>query len=258
MRRTMDFQGHIKVHLASRDVLTTAGLQQLLKPCGFIRVTGVTYDAKTTVAAVGTASPDVLVVSGCTEQEIKHLITSARQTSKALKVVAVTNEAAASHLAANHPTLLEGILIQGGDFLEDIGAVLRIIHRGGRVVSGHHAPDAGAPSQKPAASNKLASRLLTLSPRATLILHALASGRTNAQIAQSLHVSVATIKADLARIMDLMQATSRVHLAVLAAQAGLLSDDLGSYSRAAPLKVDTSAKSAHIGAGRIVPSESPR
>lgn len=225
MRRTMQFQGRINVHLASRDVLTIAGLQQLLKSCNFVHISGVTYDAEATVAAVESAEPDVLVVSGCTEQEIKPLITSARLASRALKVVVVTNETAAAHLATNHPMLLEGILIQGGDFLEDIGAVLRIIHRGGRVVSGHYPTGVSAASHIPVVPHKLATRLLALSPRATHILHALAKGWTNAQIAQSLHVSVATIKADLARIMETMQATSRVHLAVLAAQAGLLNTD---------------------------------
>ena len=214
----------VRVHLASQDVLTIAGLRQLLKPCAFISVCGVTSDDEATLAAVTASNPDVLVVSGTDEHEIEALAAAARIVSQTTKVVVLADEALAHQLIMEDLIRLEAVLVRGGDYLEDIGAVLRIVHRGGHVTTGHSALKAAASDRRPI-DPKRASRLLTLSARELQIMREVAAGRTNAQIAQPLHVSVATIKADLARIMEVMQAASRVDLAVQAVQCGLVDDE---------------------------------
>ncbi|MUK00673.1 hypothetical protein GM708_01230 [Vibrio cholerae] len=225
MRLTVRSHASVKVHLVSRDVLTIAGLRQLLKPCSFISITGVSSDDETTIAAITASSPDILVVSSTKEEDIDALVTLARAVNQLLKVVVLTDETVLPHLVTKSPSRFEAVLVQGGDHLEDIGAVLRIVHRGGRVISAHYPLGDSAFGGKPV-DERLTSRLLGLSARETLILRELAKGRTNAQIAQLLHVSVATIKADLARIMEIMQSSSRVDLAVQAAQCGLISEDI--------------------------------
>ena len=77
----------------------------------------------------------------------------------------------------------------------------------------------------PEVSPQLSARLQSLTRRETVILQNLARGRTNAQIAQPLHVSVATIKADITHIMKVLGAAGRVELAVLAVQCGLVGLD---------------------------------
>lgn len=221
LRQLVRSQNHVNVHLASRDVLTIAGLRQLLKPSTFIRIVGTSSDTADTITAVNAGNPDILVVSSTDEQEIEALINTARIASKTLKVVVLTDESVASRLGTRCPKRLEGILFQDGDFLEDIAAVLRIVHRGGRVASGQISRRGRVPSDTDIAP-LLRARLLALSARETLILRDVAKGRTNAQIAEPLFVSVATVKADLVRIMDVMQASNRVHLAALASQVGLV------------------------------------
>lgn len=213
-------QDCVKVHLASRDVLTIAGLKQLMKPCSFVTVTGSSASEQATLAAIKSKLPDVLVISAAEEDELHTLARTARSVDPALKVVALADEKLAKILAASRRTRLEGILVRGGDYLEDINAVLRIVHRGGRVTSEFHS---AVPTPK--VSPQVAARLASLTERETAILKDLAKGRTNAQIAQPLHVSVATIKADLARIMQVMGATGRVELAVLAVHYGLVGEE---------------------------------
>jgi DNA-binding NarL/FixJ family response regulator len=223
MRRAVRSLNSVTVHLAARDVLTIAGLRQLLHPCAFISVTGSSAEDDATIAALASTCPDVLVLSVSEEDGLHTLARSARDSCPNLKIVLLTDEDLAISLMAASTTRLEAVLIRGGDYLEDIGAILRIVHRGGRVTSGYQAvtTDSADLSVTP----QLAARVKSLSLRETIVLRELARGCTNAQIALPLHLSVATIKADLAHIMSVTGASGRVELAVLAVRCGLIDDD---------------------------------
>lgn len=236
MRLAARTQDCVRVHLASRDVLTIAGLKQLMKPCAFVMVTGTSASEQATLAAIRTDAPDVLVISATEEREIHMLALAARTVDRDLKIVALADEKLASVLATTAQTRLEGVLVRGGDHLEDIAAVLRIVHRGGRVTSEYR--EAVPVPAAPAVSPQLAARLGSLTGRETVILQDLARGRTNAQIAQPLHVSVATIKADITNIMRVLGAAGRVELAVLAVQCGLVGLDSISSAAGDPAQRD--------------------
>ena len=60
-----------------------------------------------------------------------------------------------------------------------------------------------------------------LTPRERQIVEALARGRTNAQIASELHLSTATIKAHISRLLDKLGMNNRTQVALLAQEAGL-------------------------------------
>lgn len=201
--------------------MTIAGLRQLLKPFSFISVTGVSSDDESTLSALEDEEPHVLVLSASSEADVHVIAREARASNGALKIVVLVDEILAVRLAGTTRTRLEGILIRGGDSLQDIGAVLRIVHQGGRVTSSY---DAGPGARSPSISPELAARLQALSVRESVILRELANGRTNAEIARPLHVSVATIKSDLARIMSIMGTSSRVDLAVLAVRSGFIGE----------------------------------
>lgn len=230
MRRAVRSHDSVKVHLASRDVLTIAGLRQLLNPCAFISVTGTSADDDATLAAVAATCPDVLVLSVSAKDGLHALARSARESCPDLKIVLLTDEGLAISLMAASPTRLEAVLIRGGDCLEDIGAILRIVHRGGKVTSEYQT--AAADSADLFVTPQLAARVRSLSVRETIVLRELARGCTNAQIAQPLHLSVATIKADLAHIMSVTGASGRVELAVLAVRCGLIDDESADLVRA--------------------------
>jgi DNA-binding NarL/FixJ family response regulator len=223
MRLSVRSHSAVKVHLASRDVLTIAGLRQLLKPCAFITIAGSTSDDEATIAALAATCPDVLVLSVSGEDGLHSLARAARAACPDLKIVLLTDPELAVPLMASSPTRLEAVLIRGGDCLEDIGAILRIVHRGGKVTSEYHAVQAD--SSDLSVTPQQAARVKSLSVRETIVLRELARGCTNAEIAQPLHLSVATIKGDLARIMNVTGASGRVELAVLAVRCGLIDDD---------------------------------
>ncbi len=105
---------------------------------------------------------------------------------------------------------------------EDLGAMIRMIHRGETILS---MPVGLQRFPLPADSDDDDSfeiRLLqNLPARDKSILCQLVSGRTNAQIAACLHVSEATVKAQITKIIAKLNVSGRVQLAVLAHRAGI-------------------------------------
>jgi DNA-binding NarL/FixJ family response regulator len=102
----------------------------------------------------------------------------------------------------------------------DLGAAIRMIHRGDSIFS--MPPDLERfplpVEPDPSFEVKLVKRLPA---RDRAILSGLMTGRTNVQIAASLHVSEATVKAQITKIMARLNVKGRVELAVLAVHAGI-------------------------------------
>jgi DNA-binding NarL/FixJ family response regulator len=76
------------------------------------------------------------------------------------------------------------------------------------------AGDAGARAEQ------ARDRLATLSPREQDVALAVGRGETNAEIAAALHLSVATVKAHVSRLLDKLDVDNRVQIALLVQAAG--------------------------------------
>ncbi|MFB7056017.1 response regulator [Streptomyces vinaceus] len=74
-------------------------------------------------------------------------------------------------------------------------------------------------SQGAADREKARLRLAALTPREHDVLALVAAGKSNGEIARTLHLSEATIKANVSQIIAKLDATNRVQIAVLARQA---------------------------------------
>ena len=74
------------------------------------------------------------------------------------------------------------------------------------------------PTPAPAPSAR--DRLATLSPREHDVALAVGRGETNAEIAAALHLSVATVKAHVSRLLDKLDVDNRVQIALLVQAAG--------------------------------------
>ncbi|GAA3739892.1 response regulator transcription factor [Plantactinospora mayteni] len=105
-----------------------------------------------------------------------------------------------------------------------------------RIVDAIRKVAAGEPILSPAVTRRLMERittgadayerarsaLATLSPREREVALAVAQGRTNAEIASSLAMSVATVKAHLTHILTKLDLGNRTQVAMLAHDAGLI------------------------------------
>ena len=68
---------------------------------------------------------------------------------------------------------------------------------------------------------EMVAALGRLSPRESEVLHLVAQGATNPEIAQSLFIGETTVKTHVSRIQTKLDARDRVHLVVIAHRAGL-------------------------------------
>jgi DNA-binding CsgD family transcriptional regulator len=96
------------------------------------------------------------------------------------------------------------------------GRVPRAAHRAGTAPA---APPAG-PHHAPAKVSRMLPE--PLSPREVEVLHQLAAGRSNREIAQALFVAPGTVKAHLHHIFRKLEAASRLQAVAHAREAGLL------------------------------------
>jgi DNA-binding NarL/FixJ family response regulator len=78
----------------------------------------------------------------------------------------------------------------------------------------HSTPDGAAARQ----------RIATLSAAEHKVLHVLAEGAANGEIAQRLYMSTGTVKAHISRILTKLDCDNRVRAAILAHQSGLFRD----------------------------------
>lgn len=78
------------------------------------------------------------------------------------------------------------------------------------------------PAPQPFDGNPQALASLGISPRELNVLHALAAGRSNREIADALHVSPNTVKTHIARLYDKLEASRRTDAVARARELGIL------------------------------------
>jgi DNA-binding NarL/FixJ family response regulator len=99
-------------------------------------------------------------------------------------------------------------LVHGGDGMLSPTVTRRLIS----MVAGDS--DAGARTEQ------ARDRLATLSARERDVALAVGRGQSNAEIAATLHLSVATVKAHVSRLLDKLEVDNRVQIALLVQAAG--------------------------------------
>jgi DNA-binding NarL/FixJ family response regulator len=99
-------------------------------------------------------------------------------------------------------------LVHAGDGMLSPAVTRRLI----AMVAGHS--DAGVRAEH------ARERLATLSPRERDVALAVGCGQGNAEIAAALHLSVATVKGHVSRLLDKLDVDNRVQIALLVQDAG--------------------------------------
>ena len=141
-----------------------------------------------------------------------------------------------------------------GFLLKDAGPgelveAIRGIHRGEAVIASQAAPAlltalrrpdlAAAPTDDPApgaAEHEADPVIASLTPREVEVLHLVARGRTNAEIAAELFIAPTTVKTHVGNLLLKLDARDRIALVVLAHTVGLV----GAGDRSIPLDIPRS------------------
>jgi DNA-binding NarL/FixJ family response regulator len=214
----------IRVLLVDDDALVRSGLRMMLAGAESVEVVGEAADGREVLGAVDLHRPDVVLMDIRMPQldGIAATRLLAAQPHPPAVLVLTTFEAdelvlralqagAAGFLIKHTPgaEIVRAIeLVHAGDGMLSPTVTRRLIS----MVAGDS--DAGLRAEH------ARERMATLSPRERDVALAVGRGHANAEIAATLHLSVATVKGHVSRLLDKLEVDNRVQIALLVQAAG--------------------------------------
>lgn len=208
----------IRVLLVDDDALVRAGLRMILSSSEEIDVVGEAADGSDAVAAAQACRPDVALMDIRMPGMDGIAATSAlRRLATPPHVIVLTTFQADEHVMSALRAGADGFLLKDTPPAEIVNAV-RLVAAGEAMLSpsvtrtllAHLGNDEMAERRRAAAQ-----RLTSLTDREREVATAVASGSSNAEIAASLFMSEATVKAHVSRLLTKLAVTNRVHIAIL-------------------------------------------
>lgn len=213
----------IRVLLVDDDPLVRSGLRMMLAGADSIEVVGEADDGRSVLGAMDLHRPDVVLMDIRMPQldgiAATRLVRT--QPSPPAVIVLTTFNAdeyvlralragAAGFLLKDTPPadIVRGIeLVHAGDAMLSPGVTRQLIS----LV-------AGGPEEA-ARAEQARERLATLTDREREVALAVGAGRANAEIAAELHMSVATVKAHVSRLLAKLEVENRIQIALLVQDA---------------------------------------
>ena len=208
----------IRVLLVDDDALVRAGLRMILSSAEEIEVVGEAVDGADAVAAVQAHRPDVVLMDIRMPGMDGIAATSAlRRLAAPPHVIVLTTFQADEHVMSALRAGADGFLLKDTAPAEIVQAV-RLVAAGEAMLSPSvtrtllaHLGDDEATDRRRLAAQRLSS----LTDREREVATAVGSGASNAEIAASLFMSEATVKAHVSRLLTKLEVANRVHVAIL-------------------------------------------
>jgi DNA-binding NarL/FixJ family response regulator len=214
---------NVKVLLVDDDALVRAGLRVILSSAGDIDIVAEIDDGRGAVAAVQQHRPDVVLM----DIRMPHLdgisaTAALRVLAAPPQVIVLTTFQADEQVVAALRAGASGFLVKDTP-PADIIAAVRLVAAGDAIVSPSvtrtllsHFGDTEATTRHRVA----AQRLSGLTEREREVATQVGAGSSNAEIAAALFMSEATVKAHVSRLLNKLDITNRVQLAILVHDAG--------------------------------------
>ncbi len=208
----------VRVLLVDDDALVRAGLRLILSSADDIHVVGESDDGAGAVEAVRRHRPDVVLMDIRMPQMDGIAATAAlRRLDPAPQVIVLTTFQADEQVVAALRAGASGFLVKDTPPAEIIHAV-RLVAAGDAIVSPSvtrtllaHFGNTEASQRHQAA----AQRLAVLTEREREVATAVGLGASNAEIAATLFMSEATVKAHVSRLLTKLDVSNRVQIAIL-------------------------------------------
>ena len=213
----------IRVLLVDDDALVRAGLRMILSSAEDLDLVGEVDDGARAVAAVREHRPDVVLMDiRMPEMDGITATAAVRRLDAAPQVIVLTTFQADEQVMSALRVGASGFLLKDTPPAEILNAV-RLVAAGDAMLSPSvtrtllsHFGDTEATERRRAA----AQRLATLTDREREVALAVGSGASNAEVAASLFMSEATVKAHVSRLFTKLDVTNRVHIAIVVHDAG--------------------------------------
>jgi len=208
----------IRVLLVDDDALVRAGLRMILSSSQELEVVGEAADGTDAVAAVQAHRPDVVLMDIRMPGMDGIAATSAiRRLASPPHVIVLTTFQADAHVLSALRAGADGFLLKDTAPTEIVNAV-RLVAAGEAMLSpsvtrtllSHLGNDEMTDRRRAAVE-----RLSVLTDREREVAIAVGSGASNAEIAASLFMSEATVKAHVSRLLTKLDVANRVHIAIV-------------------------------------------
>ena len=208
----------VKVLLVDDDALVRAGLRIILSSAEDLQVVGEADDGARAVAAVREHRPDVVLMDIRMAQMDGITATAAlRRLDAPPQVIVLTTFQADEQVVSALRAGASGFLVKDTPPADIIEAV-RLVAAGDAIVSpsvtrtllSHFGNTAASERHRVAAQG-----LAALTDRERDVATAVGAGASNAEIAASLFMSEATVKAHVSRLLSKLDVSNRVQIAIL-------------------------------------------
>lgn len=208
----------VRVLLVDDDALVRAGLRIILSSAEDLEVVGEADDGARAVAAVREHRPDVVLMDiRMAEMDGITATAALRRLDAPPQVIVLTTFQADEQVMSALRAGASGFLVKDTPPAEIINAV-RLVASGEAIISPSvtrtllsHFGDGQASDRRRAA----AQRLATLTEREREVAAAIGSGASNAEVAASLFMSEATVKAHVSRLFTKLDVANRVQIAIV-------------------------------------------
>jgi len=213
-----------RVLLVDDDALVRAGLRMILSSSEEIDVVGEAADGAEALAAVQAHRPDVVLMDiRMPEMDGIAATAAIRRLATPPHVIVLTTFQADEHVMNALRAGADGFLLKDTAPTEIVHAV-RLVAAGEAMLSPSvtrtllaHLGNDDVTDRR----HQAAQRLKSLTEREREVATAVGSGASNAEIAASLFMSEATVKAHVSRLLTKLAVTNRVHIAILVHDAQL-------------------------------------
>jgi DNA-binding NarL/FixJ family response regulator len=216
--------GVIRVLIVDDDALVRAGLSMMLAGTDDIRVVAEAADGAEVSSAVDAYRPDVVLMD-IRMPGVDGLAATERLRARegAPQVIVLTTFDADDHVLRALRAGAAGFLLKDTPPPEIMRAI-RLVAAGDAMLSPavtrrliEHVADDGLGARR-ARARELLDRL---TEREREVAVAIGQGKSNADIAAELYMSVATVKAHVSRLLSKLELGNRVQIALLAHDAGI-------------------------------------
>ena len=208
----------VRVLLVDDDALVRAGLRMILSSADDLELVGEADDGARAVAAVREHRPDVVLMDiRMPEMDGIAATAALRQLDAPPQVIVLTTFQADDHVMSALRAGASGFLLKDTPPAEIVNAV-RLVAAGDAMLSPSVTRTLLAHFGDPDASERrrtAAQRLAALTDREREVAVAIGSGASNAEVAASLFMSEATVKAHVSRLFTKLDAANRVQIAIV-------------------------------------------